>query len=93
MPALRQDAPDQGQQASDVVPGGELGHHPAIDPVKLDLTENLMTEQAPVGVQNRRGALIARGFNCQNSHVALESCAPVPMGALLGAGTYSLVDQ
>jgi hypothetical protein len=57
--------------------------------MELDLAENLMGEQPLTVIQNRRGALIARGFNCQNAHVAVESCAPVPMGPA-GRGLFPL---
>jgi small subunit ribosomal protein S21 len=49
--------------------------------VQLDLTEDLVAQQSPLGVQNCRGTLITGGFNCQNSHVAVESRAPAPMGS------------
>ena len=75
-----------------MVAGGQLRHHPPEDPVELDLTEDFMGEEAPGGVQDGRRTLIARGFNCQNSHVALESPPPVPTGPY-GRGYHSLICQ
>ena len=51
-----------------MVAGGELGHHPAIDPVQLDLAENGMREQAPFTVQNGCGAFITGGFQGEDFH-------------------------
>jgi hypothetical protein len=75
-----------------VIAGGQLGHHPTKNPVELDLTEDFMGEQTPGRVQNGRRTLIARGFNCQNSHVALESPPPVPTGPY-GRGCNSHTHQ
>jgi len=47
---LCEDATDQGKEPPDVVPGSQLRHHPPVNPVKVDLTEELVRQKAAIRV-------------------------------------------
>ncbi len=58
----------QRQQSLDMVAGGQFGHHPAIDPVQLDLAEYRVREQAALAVEHGRSAFVTGGFEGKNFH-------------------------
>jgi small subunit ribosomal protein S21 len=59
---------DQWQEFPDMVAGSQLGDDPAVGGMEVDLAEKPVRAQAPLAVIDGGGALIARGFDSQNSH-------------------------
>ena len=58
----------QRQEPPDVVPGGELGHHPAIGLVQRDLAVKPMGQQPPRGVVDGHGGLVAGALDSDDAH-------------------------
>ena len=56
---------DQRQHALDVVTGGELRHHPAVDAVQVDLAEQRIGQQAALAVIKGDAGFIAGCFQSQ----------------------------
>ncbi|MNZ97186.1 hypothetical protein D3C78_1164120 [compost metagenome] len=59
---------NQRQHALDVVARGQLGHHAAIDPVQVDLTEQGVGQQAALAVVQGDAGFVAGSFQAQYSH-------------------------
>ena len=53
-----------------MVAGGQLRHHPAVLHVNVDLAEQGIRQQAPLGVVERDSGLITGGFQTQDQHCA-----------------------
>ena len=67
--SLFEDVPDEREEFADMVSGSQLGHHPAIQPVELDLTEQLVGQKALLRVKNGGGALVTGGLQSENARV------------------------
>ena len=59
----------------EVMPGGDLRDHPAERPVRLVLRDNGVGEDTPVVGNQRRGGVVARGFEAEDERHAL---VPLP---------------
>ena len=46
-----------------MVARGQLGDHPAVQGVQVDLAEQMMGQQPVFGVENSHSGLITTGFN------------------------------
>ena len=64
----REGAVHQRQQALYVVARGQFGDHTPIHAVQFHLAEELVREQAGVGIQHRRRTLVTGGFDREHPH-------------------------
>ena len=84
-PGLIQHSADEVGQYLDMGPRCDLGDDPAVGLMRLGLTDDRLRQDAPVARDQRRRAVVARGFEAQNdfwfqSHFVcgpLPECAPV----------------
>jgi len=62
---------------------GDLRYHPAIGLVSAALPDNRLRKDAPIGSNQRGGAVIARAFKTQNygRHCSHFASGPLPEGA------------
>jgi len=73
---VRQGLLHHGDNGSQVLAGGELGHHPAVGGVDLHLGGDHVSEQPRGGVVDGRGGLVAGALDPQNAQQEAPTGSP-----------------